>query len=215
MDWQLIFDAAVALGTIAIAILAIWGDWFRIKLVSPDLFISPYNVRGSLTTINFEVSGERTGNNFKAIYYHLKIINKRKWITVKNCKVILTSLHCKGPDGQFHLVPLIVPLQYIWSPAEWAPIQQTFNDEAVLDFGKVIEGFNRFEPTLYVISNNFKGFVGPNEVVRYTLQVLAENYIGKRTQTFEVAWDGKFNDNLDIMERSLIVKEVKDNLTTG
>jgi hypothetical protein len=215
MDWQLIFDAAVALGTIAIAILAIWGDWFRIKLVSPDLFISPYNVRGSFTTINFEVSGERTGNSFKAIYYHLKIINKRKWITVKNCKVILTSLHRKGPDGQFHLVPLIVPLQYIWSPAEWAPIQQTFNDEAVLDFGKVIEGFNRFEPTLYVISNNFKGFIGPNEVVRYTLQVLAENYIGKRTQTFEVAWDGNFNDNLDIMERGLIVREVKDNLTTG
>ena len=42
-------DILVALGTVAVAVLAIWGDWFRDKLASPKLILKLKSRRGSLT----------------------------------------------------------------------------------------------------------------------------------------------------------------------
>jgi len=216
MNWQLLFDGLIALGTIAVAVLAIWGDWFKHRLAGPDLSLVAHNFRGNATWIRFNVGqGEESGNAFRAIFYHLKVVNKRRWVTVRNCRVLLLALHRKGPDGYFHKIPLVVQLQYIWTPAEFAPILQSFNKEAILDFGKLMEGQKVFQPTLYVIPNNFNGFIGANESVRYTLQVTADNYSGDIEHVFEVSWNGQFSDNMDDMERNLIIKEVRDNLTTG
>ena len=215
MDWNLIIGGLAAIGTLMVAVLAIWGDWFRNKFASPDLTIMPHNFRGNLTTIYFMAGGQATSNSIKAIYYHIKIVNKKKWVTVKNCRVLLTDMHKKGPDGLFHRLPLVVPLQLVWTPAELAPILQTFCDQEICDFGRLLEGTNAYQPTLYGIPNNFMGSVKSNEAIRFTLKIMAENYISEKKWVYEVAWDGIFSDNMDIMERSLIVKEIKDNLTTG
>jgi hypothetical protein len=195
--WSIAFDALVALGTITVAALAIWGEWFRHKWAGPKPKLEPHNFRGSVTTLTAR---------FPAIYYHLKVTNRRKWAAVRNCRVFLKQLHRRGPDGEFRAVPLVVPLQYVWAPAEWAPIEQSFSTEAVLDFGRLVKGSNVFEPTFYVTSANFQGFVAANEAVRYTLQIVAENYGEISEQIFEVAWDGNFSENLDQMR--LVIKEI-------
>ena len=202
-----VFEGLVAVGTIAVAILAIWGDWFRNKCASPKLIIEPYNLRGNITNIK-KVHDIETANSIRAIYYHLKVINLRKWAAAKNCQVVLKGIHRKGPDGDFHPYPLVVPIQYVWSPAEWASIHQNISQDAILDFGYVTEGGNLFIPSLYVMPNNFMGLIGPKMSVRYTLQIVADNYTANNKYTYEVSWDGNFSDNPDIMARSLIIKEI-------
>lgn len=204
-----ILDALIAIGTIAVAILAIWGDWFRNKCFPPKLTIEPHNLRGNITVAN-KVHGIEIGNTIRVVYYHLKVKNLRKWSMIKNCQVILAGIKRKGPDGEFHPYPLVVPTQYIWSPAEWAPVQQNIANEAIFDFGCVTEGGTLFVPTLYVRPNNFMGLLGPNMSVRYILQVSADNYFSNRQYVYEVSWDGKFSDNMDIMSKSLVIKEVNE-----
>ena len=208
MDWSLLFGALAAIGTVAVAILAIWGEWFRSKFAGPKLVLVPHNFRGTDTTLS--VHGGMKVQAYKAIYYHLKVKNNRRWASVKNCRVLLRQLHRRGPDGKFHAVSLVVPLQFVWSPAEWAPTEQSFTDEAILDFGRLIEGTEFFEPLFYVTSANFQGYIKANEAVRFTLQIVADNYSAIKYQVFEVAWDGKFDENLDKMEQSLRIKVINE-----
>ncbi len=120
---------------------------------------------------------------------------------------MLRQLYRKRPDGEFHPEPLMVPYQYVWSPSEWAPTLQTVADEEVLDFGMISEG-RAFQPTLYVIGGNFKGFVNRNDSVRFSLQIVADNYVSPKMQVFQVDWNGEWASAPKEMSKNLIIKEV-------
>lgn len=143
-----------------------------------------------------------------AYYYHLKVTNSRSFVPARNCRVMLKQLHRRGPDSQFQPEILVVPLQYAWAPSEWAPVLQTVAGEAVFDFGRIVQSSN-FQPTLYTTSTNFRGFVNANEAVRFSLQVIADNYVSPRMQVFEVAWNGKWADTREEMQQNVVIKEVE------
>ena len=44
--------------------------------------------------------------------------------------------------------------------------------------------------------------------MRYALEITADGFSAKHLQVFEVAWNGQWNDNLDVMSRNLTIKEV-------
>ena len=198
MCFQNICALLTATGTIAVAIAAIWGDYFRSKMFAPKLSLESCNLHGSLTN---RANGQRT------IYYNLKVCNYG-WAPGKNCKVMLVGLHRKGPDGNFHAVSLIVPQQFCWSPSEFSPILNTVVHSNVVDLGFIDEAANRFSPALYYYSNNFSGFVGPDECVRYSIQIEAENYGISRIYVYEVSWNGRWSSNLDEMNQYLIIKSI-------
>jgi hypothetical protein len=107
---KLIIEGLVAFGTVAVAILAIWGDWFRSKFAPPKLVLSLHSDQGQPTTLG----------KTPAMYYHLKVVNRRLWQPGRDCRVLLKGMSRRGPDGIFHSVALPVPLQYIWAPAEFS-----------------------------------------------------------------------------------------------
>jgi hypothetical protein len=209
MEWSTFWNSVGAVGSILVAIMAIWGEWVRSIFVGPKLKLIPHNFRGTITTLT-EIDRKTLEpiRSYKAIYYHLRVDNSRRWVTAKNCRVLLRQLHRRGPDGEFHIIPLVVPLQFVWSPAEWAPTLQTVADNEILDLGAITELSGKFEPKCYVTSANFQGFVGPNEAVRYSLSIVADNYVSPKVQVFEVAWNGKWSENLDDMEKYVTIKEV-------
>jgi hypothetical protein len=108
----------------------------------------------------------------------------------------------------FRQIPLPVPPQFVWSPAEITPAAIELSTQQILDFGRVIEGQPTFEPVLYWYPNNFQGLVAANEAVRYGLEILADGYSAKRYQVFEVAWNGIWSDNLDQMSQNLVIREI-------
>jgi hypothetical protein len=195
---QLIIDGAVAVGTLAVAVLAIWGEWIRSKCAPVKLTLRLHTPAGDPTT----------ANGFRLMYYHLRIVNERRWLPAANCRVLLKGLSRRGPDGQFHPVPMAVPLQFVWAPAEITPPVISVVNERILDFGWVSEDSHRFVPTLYSYANNFQGYVGANESVRYHLEIEATNFTTESYQVFETSWDGTWSHEPATMARHLIIREI-------
>ena len=200
--WSFITDGLIAIGTLAVAILAIWGQWVRSKLAPPKLTIQAHNLRGIVTSFT---------DGARVIYYHLKVTNRRPWASAKNCRVLLHSIQRQGPNREFRPVPLSVPLQFVWSPAPFTPPLVTITRNEIIDFGRLAENGVRFEPLLYWYPNNFQGYAKKDDIVRYCLEIVAEGYTSKRYQVFEVAWNGKWTDNLDEMAQDLTIREITEN----
>lgn len=180
-----IVEGFTAFGTVAVAVLAIWGDWVRSILAPAKLTLVEHTPEGDLTTF---ASGTRV------IFYHLKVSNQRRWLPAQNRRVMLVGLSRRDSGGVFQTIPMPVPGQFVWAPAEFTFPVITVVREQVLDFGCVEEHGNRFVPRLYAIPNNFQGFVGANDAVRFQLQIEAVNF-SSPIYVVEVAWDGQWSDN--------------------
>ncbi len=200
IDWSLIIQALTAVGTIAVVIIAIWGDWLKIKLTPPKLKIEFQNIRGELTSF---------GNGTRVIYYHLKVVNSRPWSTAKNCKVLLKAISKELPSGEFQNQALNTTPSFIWTPAEITPHSITLTQEHAFDFGFLAEGAKEFKPVLSLTPNNFQGFVKERQKIRFSLQPSADNYLSIKFQVFEVAWNGEWSDNMDTMCQNLTIREIK------
>jgi hypothetical protein len=200
-DINLIIQSAIAIGTIAVAIVAIWGDYFRNKLFPPKAKIVFNNPDGTLTSY---------ANGIPVWFYHLKVINQTLF-SLKNCRVFLKGIQKKGPDGSYDKIPLSVPHQFIWSPAGFEPVEILISKDHIFDFGSLRKGSDCWKPELYWRANNFNGDVKQGEVIRYILEVDAEGMTAEIRQIFEVAWNGKWSDILEEMKLNLKINEVTNN----
>ncbi|GAB6390786.1 MAG: hypothetical protein MdMp014T_0159 [Treponematales bacterium] len=200
-------DYLTAIGTLLLAILAILAPQTLAKLVPPKLsIVVSQDLLGILTDMH---NGQRVQ---RVMYYLLKVKNAHPWSAAKNCRVLLTGISKRRPNGDFQpLIPPVIPhqCQFTWSPAEVTPRPIDVSTDQVFDFGRVVEGEDRFTPVLNWYPSNFQGYVSPNEVLRYTLEISADGYSAKRCQTFQVSWDGQWDDNRERMGQHLVVEEVK------
>lgn len=78
-----IINGFIAVGSIAVAILAIWGDSIRTRFAGPKLSLVSHNIRGSVIPL---------GNGKRSIFYHLKVMNARKSVRATNCRVLLKKI---------------------------------------------------------------------------------------------------------------------------
>lgn len=139
---QAIAATVAATGTIAVAILAIWGDWLRSKLIPPILTIQLYHPRGTLTKF---FGPDPKLNNKRVIYYHLKVVNSRHWSPARNCRVLLRGISTRVANQEFVPIPMAVPGQFVWAPAATTPPTITLSKEHIFDFGYY---YRRFRPLL-------------------------------------------------------------------
>jgi len=189
----------IAIGTIAVAILAIWGGKFRDWLAGPKLELKLHNVHGDLTT---RQDGQRT------IYYHLKIENKRPWAPARRVRVLCTAISKKAPDGSFVKERLIIPVQLTWAFPSFHELLPNVVRDDICDLGFLDENNKQFILSLYIYPNNFRGFVLSNEAMRVSLIASADNFTSKSPYILEVSWDGKWFSDLEEMRKHLVIKEV-------
>jgi len=161
---ELIIEGFVAFGTLAVAVLAVWGDWFRSRLAPIKLDLTVHAPDGNPTLY---ASGARV------MFYHLRVANQRRWLPAQNCRVMLVGLSRRDPSGIFQPVAMPVPWQFVWSPAEFMPPTVTLLREQILDLGYIEEHSDRFIPRLFFTPYNFQGFIGKNEAVRFQVQIEA------------------------------------------
>jgi hypothetical protein len=206
---QLIIPGLVAIGTIAVAVLAIWGDWVRAKLAPARLTIEPHTLTGDSAQVIRQADGGIQRRE-QAYFYHLKIVNKRPWITPRNCRVLLKAMTKRGPDQLFHPIPMSVPGQYVWAPSEITPPVVSIEYEQILDFGRIVEGDPVFMPVLYSYSFNFQGGVHSGEAIRYSLQIVSDKFVSRNYQVFEVSWDGAWSSNREQMQAHLVIREITE-----
>ena len=194
-----IAQVLAALGTIAVAVLAIWGDKVRGALAGPKLTLALRDVRGNLTT---------RANQKRTIYYHLKVTNHRRWSPAKFVRVLVTAIEKKRADGTFFPEPLVAPLQLTWAYPGFHELLPTIAVQDICDLGFLDEDSQRFMLPLYIVPNNFRGFVEPGQSMRITIRASAHNFESKKPLGLEISWDGQWSSDMDEMQRHLVIKEI-------
>ncbi len=199
MQGDVITEAISAFATFLAVIVAIYQEWIRYKLIPPRLKIELHNNEGVVVP-----SGE--GN--KTMFFHLKVVNRRKWAAAKNCEVLLVEIKTQLSDMNFSSIPLAVPRKFDWTPAYLNIAGITIYDQAIFDLVKIESDKNLIVPCLnrYYrdVEGDFEGFIKQGEVKRYVIQIAAEN-VASRKQTFEISWDGVWPEDFP---EHLIIKEI-------
>lgn len=199
---SLIVDLMIALGTITVAILAIWGNYWISILTPPKLKIVVQNIHGERTSLN------NSKSSIPTIYYHLKIINERTWSPAKNCKVKLSAVEKNMMNGDVKKFSFNALPTFSWAPAELNGHNMDISHEQSFDFLRLIQGKDHIEPVLISFPNNFDGFVNREEKVKYTMVISADGYKSP-AQTFEVYWNGKWDDDMNNMADNVQINELK------
>jgi hypothetical protein len=200
--WELLIQALVAVGTLAVAALAIWGEWFREKLAGPKLELTLHDPEGEPIPVR-----DGTPPTFTpARFYHLKVANKRRWAPAKNVRVLLTKVNKPAADGSFPIVALSGPLQLTWQHPELHPLFPTIGPDDICDLGNLQKG-RVFTLSPYLIPNNFQGSLPSAGKIRVEVVAAADD-AESNPLLIEIAWDGEWSDDTATLSKHLVVKQV-------
>jgi hypothetical protein len=189
-----------AIGTVAVAILALWGDQIRDWLLGPRLKLSLVDPKGDLAV--------RTGGG-RVYFYHLKVKNSGR-TAASGVRVHMRAFSRRTPAGNFIAEPLVYPLQLVWTPKSLGETERTIVDESTCDFGFLGETDNCFWIAALVAPNNFNGVVERNACVRFKLVATGVNILSRFPTILQVSWDGVWTGNQEEMQRHLIIERVPD-----
>jgi len=203
MTLDQIIQIAVGVGTIAVAILAIWGDQVRHRLgLGLRLTLLLDDPLGELIDIS-----EGTGIRTPARYYHLRVRNSHGWSQATNVRVVITGLAKPAADGSMVTQPLSGPLQLMWRFSSYHPSYSIVGPDDICDLGFLKRGQN-FVLTPYVFPNNFAGSLDGNQRMQVVLKAIADNAESPFI-CIEVSWDGQWADDTLEMAKHLVVKQVE------
>jgi hypothetical protein len=203
-----IIQLFVAIGTILVAILAIWGDWFRFKLgLRPGLVLSLHDPKGEFITIDESIDGLKIEST-PTYYYHLKVSNKKRWTQAINVRVVITSLLTSTSDGHLVNQPLAGPLQLMWRHSQFHPPYSIVGPDDYCDLGFIKRGQN-FKLTPVINPNNFPATLQPNKMRRLILKAEADN-AESNNLIIDIHWDGMWVADQNLMASHLVVKKVNN-----
>src|SRR5580704_8129765 len=186
----------VAIGTLAVAVLAIWGDPIKEYFLGPRLRLNLVDPKGDLT---IRADGK------KVYYYHVRVRNQRGRNVAKAVRVVLQGISKKAASGEFVRQPLVYRLPMVWAPMESGNTERTVVDESTCDFGSLAQTDIAFRPSIMRTPNNFRGQVEKDFCVRFELVAVGQNVFSPMPTVFEVSWDGHWTENQEEMQRHLVV----------
>ncbi len=207
--WNWWVNLAVALGTFAAVLVALFGDWFRSRFFSPKLKLELRSLTGEKTIASFQMQTEEGPKEVRedARYYHVRVSNGAPWPRATQLQINLLQIEEQGPDGALQVSWAgEVPIR--WMHQEIYPLSRTIGPPADSDFFSVVKDkFLQLHPL--ILPNNLTAIrKGPVHLV-VSLQAIANE--GKsRITRFQIAWDGQWEDGEKEMTRHLVVKEVTE-----
>jgi hypothetical protein len=194
---SLIIDGAVAFGTVAVAIVAIWQDYFRQKVAAPKLRLG----LGVPSEIPMRDGSRR-------IFHHITVRNTRHWAPARRVRILCGEIEKRGSNGTFKKTLLAYPVQLTWSPTEFHELFPTISKEDVCDLGCLTQSTNDFRLWVYAHSPDFPCIIGPNETMRVFLIASADNFVQEKPYIVEICWDGAWTTDLSEMANHLRIREV-------
>ncbi len=186
----------------------VWTITWAIR--GPRLSISLLDSRGDLT--KFGESPQAS----PAYFYHLRIINRRKW-TATNVRVKVTKI-IKGEES-VGTGKQRVPVCLIWA-ARPEPKLYLYDvlglDEEACNLGYITQEdcmfkLDAMDPARfsqnYKWPPNFQGFLNKGETMQVELVAIAEN-AKSNILCLEIAWDGEWQDKPEEMQKHLVVTRI-------
>lgn len=195
--WNLAIHALGVLASVIVAILAIWGDYFRSRFAGPILTLNLVSPDGERTSWTGDVPTR---------FYHLRVRNDRRWAPGRNVRVVVTRIARVAADQSLAPLPMSGPLQLTWQFPQTSPQYPTIGPDHTCDLGFVVPNQD-FSLSPYIVPNNFQETVKPGSRMRAEVQAVADNAESKAVFV-EIAWDGVWSEDTAEMRRHLVVKTV-------
>lgn len=189
----------VALGTISVAVLAIWGEGVRAWIAGPKLELELNDAKGDLIPY---------GDGRKTYYYHLKVRNVRKWSPARSTRVLVVGMQKQRADGTYYPVSHVGPLPLKWRHQQFHELAPTIGPDDVCDLGHLDQDADKFHLEMLYQPNNFAGHVAKGESMRVSIAASAHNGEMKIPLVLEISWDGEWNPDPSDMERHLVIKKI-------
>ena len=138
--WNWGVNAAVAIGTIAAALVALFGQIFRSKFWPPQLSLRLISLDGVKTpvVVTWAEDNEIRQRSEEARYYHLRVANSRRWSPANHVQVILLQVEEPGPTDTLQVTWTgAMPLR--WQHQELFPASRTIGAPADVDLCSVVK----------------------------------------------------------------------------
>jgi hypothetical protein len=196
----------MAIGTILVAILAIFGEQIRDRCIAPRLRIALNDPPYELVT--------ESPSNIQGIFYHLKIDNIGIKIA-RNVRIFCIKISKKKANGTYENMDMTAQEQLAWRFSNIygmirhiPPHQKNIDLATLCDLGSVYNGSKEFNLTVYAKTKSYPGFLEKNESMRLRIIATADNYIAKKSYDLEITWDGEWSSDLREMQKHLIIKSI-------
>jgi len=197
--------ARLAFLLLGIAFLILSMVRLILEFWSPDLELDANNIRGAAVPLTQQPFSATP----VAMWYVIKVVNKRPRVPAKSCRVLLKGISKKDAQGKFNDLSFAVPRQFWWAPSETTPQEVTIRTEQPFDLGYVANAQgDKFNVTLYSQPNAFQGNVSPGETLRYSISLEAENFVSRKPYIIEVAWDGTWSADPEQMKSHLVINPI-------
>lgn len=202
------WSEAGTVGTWALAIIALWGDWLKARLFPPILSVELLNKHGA------DLIETQFADRSKAMsrYYHLKVTNKRKLSPAVKVQVVISSISKPGPNGTPQIA-LQEPLPLRWRHQEFQPLLLTVgHEERHADVLFVNDRKQLILLPLFATNNLQSVYVGKTELW-IAARAEGENCASKPF-VIHVAWDGEWNPGEAEMAKHLQIDLTHDTSAT-
>ncbi len=195
--WNQVVGWASVFATTGVSIMAIWGDQVRHWITPPRL-----KVRLRRTRTRVELIGGRTATR----YLHLEVSNGRRWNHINGVIVRITKIEriCGEISSIYDTGPL--PLKYQFSKEIEGSPPPVIGPPRFCDLGHLTQGKN-FRLDTEFVPASCDTELRANEKMRLTIVAIGDTAESRPLQ-LELSWDGTWHDDDDLMEKSLLVKEV-------
>jgi hypothetical protein len=177
-----------AIGTLVIAGAAIWGERIRAAVLRPNLHLKLASNVGEITELA-RMEGGRVTALLPARYFHLSVINRRRFPAAHEVQIFMTKLEIPGPDGQprtIYSVPL--PLTWQYQALYPNPLRTVgYTTVAQADLFFVQPGMLQLTPVL--VPNNLRNTFQPD--AHFWITAIARGIDGESNSVrLKVDWDG-------------------------
>lgn len=139
--WQFwltwITQVAIAVGTIAAVIVALFGGWLRARFAPPKLVLGLENELGVKTPVNLTAPDGSTREALSR-WYHVRVDNKRRWSPATQVQVFLLRIEEPDASGEYQITWLgEIPIR--WRDQEIKPLVRTIGYAADCDLCSVVK----------------------------------------------------------------------------
>jgi hypothetical protein len=208
-NWQFwlnwVAQVAIAVGTIAVVVVALFGDRLRARFAPPKLILTLENDRGVKTPVTLTGSDGNTSETVGR-WYHLRVINERReWSPAKQVQVFLLRVEEPDAAGEYKNTWVgEIPMR--WAHQELSPLFRTVGYPVLCDLCSVVrDSWIELHPLVVPFALNAKRKGGCNLLV--TLQARGVEADSNLVRV-KIAWDGKWADDADEMTRHMTILTV-------
>lgn len=198
---MLFVNILVAVGTIGSVIVALFGNWIRLKFFPPSLTVGLLNNEGGKISVSNATTGQKVD---EARYFHLLVSNSRRWFTATNTDVRLLQVEEPAPGGGWRTTwRATVPIHCRNQASN--PLKHDIGSAMDFDICSVWKSGKVHIHPIIVPNNLTTAWNGACDLI-LSLQARSTE-IDSRVVRFRISWDGVWHEGTKEMQDHFKIRE--------